>query len=383
MILSKLKSILGISRLRGRRGAVAILFVFAIGMAANTIATKFFSDTQIQYAAVKVSSDGFRARQLALAGFQSGLAALRAAPEEQLYTSGIALKPPDISVSSDCKPGCFISYRIMPEDGKLNLNNLVHSFDDKPNEQYRAIFKRFWGHFNIPVDNVDSLIDWIDEDDAVTGVGAENSYYASLKPMRKCKNYRMFSMAEVSLVKGFTTDMVFGSRAPENWEKNQKGLSFQTEDEKNLITMDDWIPSNNLTAYVPYGDKLEDKININAARYHTLMSLSESMTREAVLALFKYRRQKNGYIKELGEIRNLPEFQRKTPQDLTLFDELAGNAGKLAGIIKTEGEIYRIVGIGTVTSAPPGSDNSKGSVVRRVNALYDKNNNKVIYYSED
>ncbi|HMU82968.1 MAG TPA: type II secretion protein, partial [Leptospiraceae bacterium] len=129
--------------------------------------------------------------------------------------------------------------------------------------------------------------------------------------------------------------------------------------------------------------RMEDKINVNAARYHTLMALSESMSREAVLALFKYRRQKGGYIKELGDLRNLPEFQRKTPADITLFDELAGNAGKLAGLLKTEGEIYRIVGVGTITSGSSSSDNAKGAVIRRVTALYDKNNNKVIYYSED
>jgi len=363
---------------------MAIMFTFAIGVASNTIATKFFSDAQMQYAAVKVSADGFRAHQLALAGIQAGLAALRAAPEDMLYASGVALHPPDISVSADCKPGCFVSYRIMPEDGKLNLNTLVHSLDDKPNDQYRAIFKRFLAQYNIPADNVDAIIDWIDDDDNVTGsAGAENSYYQTLKPPRKCKNFRMFSLAELALVRGFKPDLVFASQAPEGWEKRQKELSFQTEDEKNLITMDDWIPANDLTAYVPLGDKIEDKININGARFHTLMSLSESMTKEAVLALFKLRRRKNGYIKEMADLRTLPEFQRKTPQDITLFDELAGNAGKLSGIIKTEGEIYRIVGIGTITSGPPGTDNSKGAVIRRVTALFDKNNNKVIYYSED
>jgi len=362
---------------------MAILFTFALGAAANTIAAKFFSDAQIQFASVKVAADGFRARQLALAGFQAGLAALRAAPEEYLYTSGLALKPPDISVSADCKPGCFVSYRLLPEDGRLNLNNLVHSFDDKPNEQYRAVFKRFFPQYDISQENVDSLIDWIDEDDSPTGNGGENSYYASLKPPRKCKNFRMFSLGEITLIKGFTSDMIFASRAPANWEKTQKELSFQTEDEKNLITMDDWVAANDLTAYVPLGDRMEDKINVNAARYHTLMALSESMSREAVLALFKYRRQKGGYIKELGDLRNLPEFQRKTPADITLFDELAGNAGKLAGLLKTEGEIYRIVGVGTITSGSSSSDNAKGAVIRRVTALYDKNNNKVIYYSED
>lgn len=377
-LLPVLRRALGLLGIKTRKGMGAIAFVITIGIATVTIAAKFQQDAMNQYAATKVAADGFRSRQLALAGFQAGLAALRAAPEEALYTSGIALNPPDIVVSQDCKPKCFVSYRIAPEDGRLNVNNLVSSFEDKPNELYKGIFRRFFGFFDIPVDNVDPLVDWIDEDDSVTGAGAENSYYQGLKPQRKAKNFRMFSLAEMVLVKGFTTDMIFGSRAPEGWEKRQKDLSFQTEDEKNLITMDDWVVANNITAYVPFGDRLEDKINVNGARYHTLLSLSESMTREAVLAIFKYRRQKGGYIKELGELRALPELQRKTPQDITLFDELAGNAGKLSGLLKTEGEIYRIVGVGTIVS-----DNPKRTVIRRVTALYDKNNNKVIYYSED
>ncbi len=372
-----------------RRGSMAILATFLMGMAANIMAVKFFSDSHDQYAAAQVSADGFRARQLALGGFQAGMAALKNVPEDYLYSTGITLKPPDIQVSPDddpnsgkCRPQCFISYRIIPEDGKLNVNNLVLVNEDRPNDQYRKIFERFYAYYDIPIETLDATIDWIDENTFVEGSGAEGPYYDSLNPPRKIKDYRMFNLSELTQVKGVEFNMIFASRAPEDWEKNQEELKFQTEDEKALIQDADWIPANNLTAYVPFGERFEDKININGARYHVLMSLSDTMTREAVKALFKLRRQNGNFIKDIGALKDLPEFQIQTPLDVSLYEELAGTGGQVSGIIKTEGDIWRIVGVGSIL---PSSDNEEenGGVVRKVTGLYDKPNSRLIYYSED
>jgi len=363
---------------------MVVLLVISLGSIAQMISIKFFSDSQDQFAAADVMAKGFRARQQAMGGFQAGLTALKKIPEEFLYKSGIALNPPDIVLSPDCKPKCFISYRIYPEDGRLNLNNLVHSFDDQPNNQYKGIFQRFFKQYNINPDFINGIVDWIDENDTVDGNGAEAPYYAALNPPRKIKNYRMFSLSEICSIKGIEYKMIYESRAPDKWLENQKALSFQTEEEKNLIKPEDWIPANNLTAFVPFGERIEDKININAARYHVLMSLSESMTREAVMALYKLRKQKGWYLKDIGELRNLPEFQKQTPLQVTLYEELAGTGGQVSGIIKTEGEIYRIIGVGSITPPPDNNGGpSAGAVVRRIMGLYDKNNNRLIYYSED
>lgn len=373
-----------------RRGSMAILATFLMGMAANVMAVKFFSDSHDQYAAALVSADGFRARQMALGGFQAGLAALKSVPEDYLYQTGITLKPPDIQVSPDddpvtgkCRPQCFISYRIHPEDGKLNVNNLVLTAEDRPNTQYRQIFERLYAFYDIPIETIDATIDWIDENTFVEGTGAESPYYDSLKPPRKIKNYRMFNLSELTQVRDIEYKMIYRSREPEDWFETQKELAFQTEDEKLLIQQEDWIPANNLTAYVPFGERFEDKININAARYHVLMSLSDSMNRDAVLALFKLRRQSNNYIKDIGTLKDLPEFQVQTPLDVTLYEELAGTGGQVSGLIKTEGDIWRIVGVGSIVPSSDNQDEATGGVVRKVTALYDKPNSRLIYYSED
>jgi general secretion pathway protein K len=369
-------------RSRSRRGMVVVLLCFNMGISAVFfIAAPFQERSLQQLKAARVLAIGFKARLLAHAGFQAGLAAIRNVPEEFLYSSGLILQPPNISISEECT-GCFISYRIQPEDGKINVNNLVLTFEDQPNETYRAMLQRLFqpDRLNIPLDNVDAMVDWIDENNAVDGEGAEKSFYDNLDPPRKIKNFRFFSLPELVAVKGFDQAMIYESRAPEGWAEQQEELAFQTEDEKNLLTDDDFVLANNITAYLPPpGDN--GRININAARYHTVMALSDSMTRKAVLELFKLRRSKNGYIEDIAEIRELLPFQVETPLGVTLYEEITGGGGENTSLIKTEGDIYRVVGIGTVDEDP---DNDRDHmVVRRVVGLYDRKNARLLYYRED
>lgn len=377
MIL-RFPSFRALRRLKSRRGAVVILVVFAMGVAAFSIAVKFYSDAQDEWAAARMGTEGLKARQLALAGFQAGLGALKNIPEEYLFQSGLALDPPDLQVSEECSR-CFVKYSIQPEDGKLNVNLLVRRLDDTPDETYRNIFQRLFSRFGIPLDAVDSMIDWIDENDTTNGQGAEKGYYENQKPPVTIKNGPVLSVSELSIVKDLNRQFLYESKAPPDWQEKQEELKFQTEDEKSLLTPADWILANHLTAYIP-PDGDPGKINVNAARYHVLMSLSDSMTREAVLEIFRLRRERGGYIKELSELQHLPALQRRTSSGVTLYTELAGAGGQFTGFLKTEGEIYRIIGVGTIM--PP--DQGAGSpVIRKVTGLYDRKRRRLIFYSEE
>ena len=366
-----------------RRGSLITIIVMMLGTVANTMAWKFFDDSHDQYMTVKVSADGFKARQVAVGGFQAGLSALKYIPDESfLYSKGLILNPPDIVISKDCK-GCFVSYRLQPEDGKLNVNNLVQATTDEPNNQFRPVFERLFRAYNFedPLAMVDSIIDWLDENDNTEAQGAEKEYYDALIPAVKIKNFRLFSLSEICQIKEIGFKKIYTSQAPEGWLEEQKDLKFQTEDEKLMIQEQDWIPANNLTAFIPLEGNFEDKINVNAARYHALMSLSEGMTDEAVKALFKYRRENGNYIKDLGALKTLPEFQTKVGE-VTLYDELVGSGTEISGLLKTKGEFYRIVGVGSIV--PPADKNKKVKpVIRRVTGIYDNNSKKLILYFED
>ncbi|MDH5656223.1 MAG: general secretion pathway protein GspK, partial [Spirochaetia bacterium] len=346
-----------------RKGAMAILFVISLGFVSFIIALQFLKESRIKYGLARTTADGFKAKLIAQAGLQAAISAVQTVPEEFLFQSGYTHNPPDILLEN-CKPKCFISYRIQPENGKINLNDLLRA-DGRPSLETRQILERFFVHYNIPVQTVDSIIDWIDEDNSIEGAGAESEFYKTLKPPRKIKNYYLFSLSELCAVRGLSYPILYHSHMPEGWLELQEELSFKTDVEKEMITEADWIPANHLTAYVDQTSLGFQKININAARYHVLLSLSDSMTPEAVKEIITLRRKRDNYISKVSELSDLPELQVSTPDGKSLYEELAGSAGELSGLITTKGKIYRITGIGSIIMD---SDNNK-AVVRSMSVL--------------
>lgn len=90
---------------------------------------------------------------------------------------------------------------------------------------------------------VDSIMDWKDPDDLHRLHGAESDYYQSLQNPYKAKNARFDSLEELLLVKGVTSDILYGN-------KERKGLI------------------DFLTVYTK-----RNRININAAPKEVLMAL--------------------------------------------------------------------------------------------------------------
>ncbi|WCL47940.1 general secretion pathway protein GspK [Leptospira sp. GIMC2001] len=351
-----------------RKGSMVILLVVAVGTAAFFTATKFSEDSLVEYRISIQEADGFKANSLAKAGFLGGIGALKKIPEEVLYQSGIAFDPPPIPLG-----GGVIYYSMIPEDGKINMNGLVKLYDDQPNQRMIEIVTRLYTQFGIKRELIYPVIDWIDTNTQEMGGGAEYYYYSRLKPPRKIKNAPFYSMSELLSVKGYDRKMVYETLKMEDYDKNNSD-SFKTDEEKALISDKDFVLSNNITAYLPFGDTYDDRININAAPYHVLMSMSDFMTKAAVMKILKLKLKKNGYIKELKDLENEPEFQAKSAGNLTLYKELAGEGTDVSGgRIKTKGEIYKVIGVGII----------KDKVVRRVTGIFDLPNDTMLYYTED
>ena len=375
-----------------------ILFlVAAIGGSSFVIANQYAGDRMIDFKIAKANADGFKAFLLARAGLQGGIGALKKIPEEILYQSGIAFNPPPIPMA-----GGTIYYRISAEDGKFNINDLVKSYDNLPNLKVQEMLTKLFEQLGIPRERIFPIIDWIDDNSEEMGGGAETYYYTNLKPPRKIKNTPMYSLSELTALKGWDRKLVYESLKYPEKEKNVS-KDFLSEEEKLLVTDSDYVLSNNITAYLPFKDTGDDRININAAPYYVLMSISEFMTRQAVMRILKYKLEKGGYIKEINDLKNFAEFQIKTTSTgstpssnsqsgqsgqgqppppsnqgaqapaLTLFDEIAGTGSAVStGRVKTKGEIYRVVGVGTV-----------GTATRRVSCIFDLTNDQILFYSED
>jgi general secretion pathway protein K len=150
------------------------------------------------------------------------------------------------------------------ENGKLNLNGIT--------DANREIFVNFLVQKGIDILDadviVDSILDWIDDDDLTHLNGAEDKYYETLPEPYKVKNAPFHSIEELALVRGVTSEIF--------------------EDIRDDITV--------------YGDK-QISININFASKEILSSvlgLSTDLVDE--LALYV---EENGPIKDSEELRQL------------------------------------------------------------------------------
>ncbi|WP_246047931.1 general secretion pathway protein GspK [Leptospira ilyithenensis] len=353
---------------RRRGGFMVLVLIMALGSASLFTAGKFFQDAATEYQIARTQADGFRAHMLAKAGFMGAVGALKKIPEDVLYQSGLALDPPPIPLG-----GGVIYYTMSPEDGKININSLVKIYDDQPNQRSIEMMSRLFYQYGLKREMIFPILDWIDENHQETGGGAEQYYYSRLKPPRKIKNAPFYSLSELLNVKGFDRAIVYESLKPKDFDKNNS-KDFLTEEERALRSDKDYVLSSNVTAYLPYGDSYDDRININTAPYFVLMSLSDFMTKQAAMKILKLKLQKGGYIKELKDLEKEPEFQVKTSGELTLYKELAGEGTEVSGgRIKTKGEVYKITGVGII----------KDKVVRKVTGIFDLTNNQMLYYTED
>jgi general secretion pathway protein K len=102
---------------------------------------------------------------------------------------------------------------IVDHDGKFPINALAD--EDTP---WRDVLYRLLTSGLFVVEDevaareiVDSLADWLDEDDNELPYGAESGYYLSRENGIEPRNGPFVSLAELSLVKGVTTELLYGT----------------------------------------------------------------------------------------------------------------------------------------------------------------------------
>lgn len=152
---------------------------------------------------------------------------------------------------------------IEDESGRIPVHKILSG--NAYSNQYREILARFLSlpEFELKPEQVetiiDSLKDWLDTDEDITGEGAESAYYQTLSPPYKSKNAPLDSLDELLLVQGITPEIFFGSNG-------KPGI-------RDFLTV--------------YGD---GQININTAPPMVLRALSADMTPERAEAMDSYRR---------------------------------------------------------------------------------------------
>jgi general secretion pathway protein K len=95
-----------------------------------------------------------------------------------------------------------VSGLITDEQGKFNLNNLVAANGAKSLKDVE-IFQQLLSSQGLPPELADTVLDWIDSDDAASTAGAEDAYYLSLKRPYRAANRPMVQVEELYRVRGF------------------------------------------------------------------------------------------------------------------------------------------------------------------------------------
>lgn len=100
----------------------------------------------------------------------------------------------------------WFTVRIFDESGKININTL--------NDLSAIILKNLMISSGVLDEEasaiVDSILDWQDADDLKRLNGAESDYYMSLATPYKAKNAKFDTLEELLLVKGITSDILYG-----------------------------------------------------------------------------------------------------------------------------------------------------------------------------
>lgn len=94
------------------------------------------------------------------------------------------------------------------EQGKFNLNNLVQNNNQRSEPDVR-VFRALLKALALPEELAEAVIDWVDQDDALSGNGgAESAYYLALAMPYRPADARMMQVEELYRVRGFDAKTV-------------------------------------------------------------------------------------------------------------------------------------------------------------------------------
>ena len=138
--------------------------------------------------------------------------------------------------------GCKVE--IEDEGNKVNINEFLTEAKKNP-EPLKQLLRNKIGLEGEDVDIVaDSLIDWHDADNNITGVnGAENDYYKGLDPPHQCRNGDIPVIEELLLVRGIDEQILFGKRG-----RPQQKIELSPDDLDDIVSGRAALPEQDLDA---------------------------------------------------------------------------------------------------------------------------------------
>jgi general secretion pathway protein K len=247
------------NKILNNRGIALITVILIIAILVAVVIELNRSSRADIYDATNVS-DGIKLTYIAKSGFYGASALLANSKNnyDTLRDDWAHMETISLQSNTLFTDGYFIA-RIEDETGKIPLNKVVYE-----NGYYKMLLRllqqpEFGLDEKTATEIADSIVDWIDSNDNITGLGAESAYYLSLNPPYEAKNAPLDCIEELLMIKGITKEIYYGTK-----EK----------------------PS--LAQYVTANSD-DGAINVNTAPKMVLRSLAEGISPELADKMDEYR----------------------------------------------------------------------------------------------
>ena len=309
---------------------MALLLVLVIVALLTSLLTELSFSTMVDMHLTGTFRDSTRAYYLAKGGINAGRMILQVDnnnydSRDEIWSQGVINYP--VGEGS-------VTILIEDLDGKLDINGMVVGNNPQAivtDRFYRLLVVIGLDELADPAELTAALIDWMDTgDDPYTEIhtdgqslpvsGAENIYYQSLSQPYRCKNGPLETLQELSLIKGFTPEIV-----------------------------------KRVSPHLTVNGTLA--VNVNTASAEVLMSLDLQISRDTAEAIIEYRQTEP--VKSVAQLETI-----LAPEDYVVLKTLS-NIGQLG----TKSDTYRVESYAMVND---------GS--RRLMAEIDKRNNKLLFF---
>jgi general secretion pathway protein K len=191
---------------------VALLLALLVLTLLTALILEFDAEARREYREAAAFRDNYKASMLTRAAVQAARAALHQDFLRDKQTGDKYDGLTDlwaIPIKNYTIGDGLLNAQIQDERGKLNLNDLAASGDDPIKLKARTDrVRRLFELLHINPDLVDTLVDWIDQDDNPQPAGAESVYYQSQRPPYRAANAPLQALGDLKLIKGFTPDIV-------------------------------------------------------------------------------------------------------------------------------------------------------------------------------
>lgn len=282
--------------MRGEKGFALILTLIVTALMVAAL-VELIHQAYVDISLSRGYRDGQQASLLAESGITGGMKLLQLSLQGKNYTALTdAWATP---VKLDDETGS-IDVSVTEESGRINLNGLVQPIGDfEPFTQ--AALKRLGKRLQIPEENWSALADWLDSNDQTRSNGAESPYYQTQKPPYSAGNGKLKTVVELSLVKGFTPEVIARLQPFVTIYAGQPGAPLS-------------------------------QVNINTAPKEVLAALDDGID--------------ESMAERILEERRLKPFQN--PGELSRIPGAEALSQKLVGKVSVKGTLFRITSIARV-----------------------------------